>query len=381
MARSVVGCEADARDRISQLPVKILDHIMGLLPIREAARTAVLSKPSDDLGEYSCLYAINKVLLHHKGSIRKFVFLHSRVERLTVGSLSFHMPKWLLLVTRKGVEEIELHLRGEAYELPVCLFSCSTLTRLHLCSLSIEPLSSPCTLPNVTYLIFERVCFGIRSLPNCVVDAPKLKNLSFLHCEDVFHFNITARNLCTLRINGFYGSKLGIFLPANLDLNSISTLIIDTRILEYFLGRYTAKQFMLQLPSLNVEQLSLRFLCFQHDVAASAFACLLCKCPKLCHLEICFLWVGDRNKCIDATSKHLKKLRSVARTHKMLLSLKLSYFDGSWFQMHFIQEMLACLPAFENVVIDGNGLNKEPEAMEEISRFPRASAKATIVFQ
>ncbi|VFR03507.1 unnamed protein product [Cuscuta campestris] len=83
-------CSVDG-DQIRQLPVEILDHIMGLLPIQQAAKTAVLSKVWRDVwsslthlcfddnffgyfqikhqkeGKYfklsSCLYAINKVLL------------------------------------------------------------------------------------------------------------------------------------------------------------------------------------------------------------------------------------------------------------------------------------------------------------------------------
>ncbi|RAL37563.1 hypothetical protein DM860_000257 [Cuscuta australis] len=415
MARSLVPRNPDAMDKICRLPVEIVDHIMGLLSILEAAITASFSKVwrdawfglshlcfdeqffslfckkdpqgSEYVEDYSCSYVITKILLQHKGSIRKFVFLHSGVEALTVKSQSFHMSRWLLQVTRQGVEEIELRFSSKEYKLPNCVFSCSTLTRLHLFSLSIEPLSSPCTLPNVTSLLFDRVCFGTRNvgvrsgtrnLPNYDVHVPKLKDLSFLYCEGVPHFNITAQNLYSLTIMCRYGSYLQSFLTDNLDmLSSICTLELD----------YSALQGFLQIfPSLNVEQLKLSDFDFQWDGVASTFVCLLCKCPKLCKLEIVFKRVENKSKCIDAESEELKKLRSEARTHQMLSYIKLSSFDGSMLQMHFIQEMLACLPALEKVVITGDpspvfDWNKKRKTSKKIARFPCASVKAKIVYQ
>ncbi|VFQ95332.1 unnamed protein product [Cuscuta campestris] len=240
MAKPAVRRHAPARDRISQLPIEILDHIMGLLPVQQAAKTAVLSKVWRDVwfsltrlcfdhdffsyfhkkyrraSKYvkksSCLYVINKVLLQHKGRIRKFVFLYGNAGKLTVRSRSFDMDQW-----------------------------------------------------------------------------------------------------------------------------------------------------------------------------TSAFICLLNKCPKLCNLEISFTpeWGEDINKCVDAESKRLKNLRRVLQTHKMLLILQLSSFSGLRPQMHFIQEMLACLPALEKVIISrsyGFDWSKKHETLEEISHFPRASAKAKLVF-
>ncbi|XP_031121357.1 F-box/LRR-repeat protein At3g59200-like [Ipomoea triloba] len=97
-----------SRDRISQLPADILDHILGFLPIQDAAKTAVLSSIWRDVwfsltqlnfdhgffcyiykkhrhaNKYAkksavSLYVINKILLLHKGTIRKFVLSFYKV--------------------------------------------------------------------------------------------------------------------------------------------------------------------------------------------------------------------------------------------------------------------------------------------------------------
>ncbi|VFQ78055.1 unnamed protein product [Cuscuta campestris] len=219
MERRVVQCRptrctaaaADARDRISQLPIEILDHIMGLMPIYGAAKTAVLSKlwrdvwsslsrlcfdesfftyfdkkcPQEEASECirksRCFYAINKILLKHKGSIQKFVLLFPCRGKHTVPSRSYDMDQWLLLVTRWGVEGIHLLFGHKQYKLPDCIFSCSTLKRLHLHALLVEPLNSPRALPNLTTLCFEDVIFVPTNPTNYALDVPKLENLSFSH--------------------------------------------------------------------------------------------------------------------------------------------------------------------------------------------------------
>ncbi|RAL37559.1 hypothetical protein DM860_000253 [Cuscuta australis] len=416
MSRSVVQYHAADGDRISQLPVEILDHIMGLLPVEQAAKTAVLSRVWRDVWFslsrlcfddnffrifpkkcprgikcvtiYSCLYVINNILLHHKGSIRKFVCLRSWPVTLDVRCESPATDKLLMSVTGQGVEEINLCFVNGKYKLPDCIFSCSTLRILHLERFYIEPQSSACILPNATSLSFKCCDFGTRGLSSYAVDVLKLENLSFMYCTNLFHFNIGARNLYSLTINHCFSSKTGNFLPVNLNLSSISVLDIDSFSLQGFLGQYTSKGHSLQPFALNVERLKLSEFCFRDDARISAFVCLLCKCPKLSHLEIgfedvVFMLAGDINKRVD--SGLLKKLLSVVRTHKLLSSLKLSSFTGLRPQMHFIEEMLASLPSLEEVVIiclpHRFDWNKKRDIFEEISHFPCASHKPKIAYR
>ncbi|VFQ95334.1 unnamed protein product [Cuscuta campestris] len=410
MVRRVAPHPSVDGDQIRQLPVEILDHIMGLLPIQEAAKTAVLSKLWGDVwssltqlcfdynffryfqikhrkeGKYfklsSCLYAINKVLLQHKGPIKKFVFLFPGGCPLIVRSRSYDMNQWLLLVTQQGVEEIRLCFGSREYKLPECIFSSSTLKRLHLSGLCIAPQISPCTSPNLTSLCFKEAKFLPRNTTNYSIDVPKLENLSFYCCENISHFNIIARNLRSLRIARHSTGKGDNFLPVNIDLRSIHTLDLEGSSHEDILGDHTSNGLPPQLPALNVKSLKLSGDYFLTD---AAFVCLLRKCPKLCKLKIHFQREWDMSRCIDATSGHFEKLRCVAQTHKMLWSLKFWAFNGSKPQMHFIKEMLANLPALEKVVIIYSlymfDRNKKHDILEEISHFPCASPKAKIAYQ
>lgn len=408
MARYVIEGHTAARDRISQLPSEILDHIMGLLPIQEAAKTAVLSRVWTDVwsnlsqlcfdihffnycekkhwraSKYhrisACFYVVNKVLLQHKGSIWKFIFLLSHVGKQTVKSRSFDLDQWLLLVTRRGVEEIHLRFGNGNYTPPGCIFSCSTIRSLHLHGVSMDPLYCPCTLPNATSLCFENVRLVTENLPNYALIVPKLENLSFTDCTNMFHFIDSARNLHSLTIDCYFNSNLSTFQPVNLDFRSIRTLVLDANTLKHLFGQDTIKGF-----SLNVEQLKISCFCVEDDDMTNAFLSLLCNCPMLCTLEISFQQIrihGDMRS--DATLEHFKKLQGVGKTHKMLSSMKLRTFEGSRLQMCFIKEMLACFPALEEVVIIGSFWfvwNKEHDIWEEISHFSCASPKVRIAFE
>ncbi|VFR03511.1 unnamed protein product [Cuscuta campestris] len=305
---------------------------MGLLPIQQAAKIAVLSKvwrdawsgltrccfdhhfflyfenrPREEANECIekplCWNVIKKVILEHKGSIRKFVFLFSSFRKVNVRLQPCDLDESLLLVTQRGVEEIHLSFGFNEYKLPECVTSCSTLVRLYLQGFSIDPQNATWTLPSATSLSFDFVYFGTRNLSNYVFDVPKLENLSFINCKDVFLFDITTRNLHNLTINSCYSSKIGSFLPVNMDLKSICTLAFDIDSLQDFFCKTTTKGLSIQLPTLNVELLKLSGFCFQDKAGVSAFVRLLCKCPKLRSLEIKFQTVCDKwtniNKCMD----------------------------------------------------------------------------------
>lgn len=394
-----------SRDRISQLPADILDHILGFVPIQDAAKTAVLSSIWRDVWHsltqlnfdrgFFCyinnkhhhtskyvrksaasLYVINKVLLLHNGTIRKFVLNFYNGGILAIRSRSYDFDQWLLLVTQKGVEEIYIRFGEKAYRFPGCIFSCLTLKRLHLYHVIVDPINFPCILPNVASLCFEWVDFvGPINCLDCAIDVPALENLSFINCKNTFYFDIIAPKLRSLTIESCSSNGLGKFLPVYLDLRSISTLELCGFVKE-FVQEFTRVGFQL-----NVEYLKLSCreeFYTQSDRSSSLLAHLLRLCPKLRKLDIALFSLSSvATVSMDA----LLELHVAAQTNKMLHALKFSSFKGSHLEMLFTRELLASFLTLEKVVIvrdyycekDSTGI------MQELLDLPVASTKTKII--
>ncbi|CAH9093479.1 unnamed protein product [Cuscuta epithymum] len=326
----------DQRDRIRELPAGILDKVLGLLPIVEAARTAVLSTYWRDAWyELSCLEfdwdywismyndrtpylkVINQVLKQHIGPIQKFsIYTTEKVYKSEFDEL-------FLLVTHKGIDAIGIELNWEAfleYRLPSCIFSCCTLKTLDLFGVNIEPINAPLIFPNVTSLCFSCVRFGARNHHLHAVNLPMLESVSYDQCYGISHFNMTAPKLGSLSIAGCNddddddddddgddderdgevdndGNDNGSatekgenklsngFLPMNFDLTSIHTLQLSSDSIEGFVD-YICKM-RPKLLALNVEYLEFSGLCYKFYYINSKFIKLLWRCPKLCKLDIC----------------------------------------------------------------------------------------------
>nr|GMD28563.1 F-box/FBD/LRR-repeat protein At1g13570-like [Ipomoea batatas] len=317
----------------------------------------------------------------HKGTIWKFVLNIYNVGIHAIRSRSYDFDQWLLLVTRKGVEEIYISFEKEAYRLekafrlPSCIFSCLTLKRLHLYGVVIEPMNFPCILPNVASLCFECVDFGPINCLDCAIDVPVLEKLSFIRCRNIFHFDITAPKLCSLTIEFCSSTVRGKFLPVNLDLRSISTLDLDL----LFKG---LKEFSRMGFHLNVEYLKLS--CDQEFYtksygSSSMFVHLLRLCPKLRKLDIKLPWFDSMaTKRMDI----LSELHAVSLTNKMLNALKFMSFQGLQIEKLFIKELLASLSTLEKVVIVREKHYRKKDStgvMQELLDLPFASTKMKII--
>ncbi|XP_019149871.1 PREDICTED: F-box/FBD/LRR-repeat protein At1g13570-like [Ipomoea nil] len=411
------------RDRISELPVDIVDKILGFLPIKQAARMAVLStfwrdmwfkltqlnfdsmflshitikyshalidirtqttqeqqKKNNDIWMSATMYVINKVLNQHNGLIRKFVidFHDAYYSRKLLRSRSFDLDQWFLFVTRKGVEEIDLiTLMNEyRYRMPNCIFSCPTLRGLHLNGVSVDSINAHWTLPNVISLCFENVDFdGVDLL--VPVDFPMLENLSYINCDNLSNLNIIAQKLESLTINECHAFQLSI----NSDLRSIRTLDLDNYALKEFVKRCNRRGVQPQPLALNVECLRVSEHTFLRDDISSAFIHLLRMCPKLCQLDISLL-------LIDVLGTLSEEFNTVAQGLEKLHNLNLIDFLAHEEDIVFIKGLLAFFPALEKVVItrsevcdydeDSDDYEDFENYEEELLHFPCASTKAKI---
>ncbi|KAK8462118.1 hypothetical protein SEVIR_1G154200v4 [Setaria viridis] len=152
------GCAPDGVDRISRLPEEVLRNVISHLPAKDAARTAALAwrwrglwrsvplalvdahllpdggaggRPRDMLGRDSpgVAAAVSRVLTAHPGPFR--------CVHLTCSTMDAHraeIARWLELLAAKGVKELVFVNRPWPLDLrlPASLFSCTSLTCLHI---------------------------------------------------------------------------------------------------------------------------------------------------------------------------------------------------------------------------------------------------------
>ncbi|KAK3139462.1 hypothetical protein QOZ80_5AG0383650 [Eleusine coracana subsp. coracana] len=154
---------ADGVDRISDLPDEILKDIVSRLPAKSAVRTGALASgwrgiwhsvplvltDSDVFPDpistpnrkrmtremfvtRAVVVDAASVLAAHPGPIRCFYL--TSVTWSFVPSHEAEIARWLRLLAAKGIQELVLNNRPWPYELPLpaALFSCTTLTRLHV---------------------------------------------------------------------------------------------------------------------------------------------------------------------------------------------------------------------------------------------------------
>lgn len=137
-------------DRISDLPDSVLVYILSLLPIDAAARSSVLASRWRRLFRSTLLdfkafiprrdviNAVNSILAAHPTA---------RVRSFRTGWLHFpgdedpSVEGWLRELASRGVQELYLSFRERRQRIPVSLFACASLTRLH---------ASSCTFPDAT---------------------------------------------------------------------------------------------------------------------------------------------------------------------------------------------------------------------------------------
>uniref|UniRef100_A0ACD5Z702 Uncharacterized protein n=1 Tax=Avena sativa TaxID=4498 RepID=A0ACD5Z702_AVESA len=222
---------------IESLPAAMLDEILSHLPIRDAARTSVLSRAWRRRWEpvpYRFLDlplgipadTVDHILAHCAYPVHEF--RHPHVPEPDFGRFN----PWLLRLAAVGVRSISvefewsniIRIEGGDVTLPhihmlhSCILSCRQLATLDLVGCSI-PSPPPCLvgLPSLTTLRLSKVAFpqGVKGLESLISSSPWLRTLQlerlsipFVEVDDdggmYEQWVINAPNLQCLRIISMY---------------------------------------------------------------------------------------------------------------------------------------------------------------------------------
>ncbi|CAL4955634.1 unnamed protein product [Urochloa decumbens] len=206
-ARSAVASESDGgEDIISTLPDDVLSGIVSLLPVKDAARTALLSSRWRDLWASNPLVLDDMDLLlsnpSHVAAVTATVSSAIAAHRGPFRSVSLTcyfaaadkhvLRRWIRTLAAKGVRELVLNnIPWAGFNLlPGALLECRSLQRLRISDWRFPDTSgaavvrrgesSAAALPCLRELVLSRCTIQEQDLDRVVASSPRLKTLVFV---------------------------------------------------------------------------------------------------------------------------------------------------------------------------------------------------------
>ncbi|XP_044957660.1 putative FBD-associated F-box protein At5g56700 [Hordeum vulgare subsp. vulgare] len=221
-------------DRFSALHDDLLRHIITLLPIRYAARTAVLASRwrylwrsnrlvlmDADIPEPAHDAVVPRVLADHLGHFRDVILYDCRLA-----SLDRALPGWPRLLAVKRTERLALGNRFNRSEpssvrlLPAGILRCDSLQQLHLDYWTF-PSGAEVLLPHLRALTLTRIVISDPDLECLIAACPVLKSLG-LFVNSSKHVRLRSKSL------------IGCTLVGPSRVEEFTVTMVDTPLLERF---------------------------------------------------------------------------------------------------------------------------------------------------
>ncbi|XP_021680022.2 F-box/FBD/LRR-repeat protein At1g13570 isoform X2 [Hevea brasiliensis] len=207
-------------DRISNLPWDVLDIILVHLPLREAARTSVLSSKwrykwtglSQFVFDDKCIHSsmvdkaarwmeimkiINKVQSSHSGPIEKF-----KLAAYCCPNQS-DFDQWIAFLTKKGIKELIIQDFSfiKRFKLPSCVFCCPKLSCLELFGCIFKLPAFFKGFDCLKSLKLSQVFIVSDTLESLICNCPALERLTLLNIDHLAFVRIHNPNLKYLKLD------------------------------------------------------------------------------------------------------------------------------------------------------------------------------------
>ncbi|XP_028065108.1 F-box/FBD/LRR-repeat protein At1g13570-like isoform X2 [Camellia sinensis] len=372
-------------DIVSGLPRNLIDNILERMPVRDAARTSILSR-------------------NWSGPVLKF----SLYIPNTHCDWDLHVTQWLLFLSRNGIKELNLDNRNvKSYKLPSYVFSCPELTHLKLRNCVFKPPEVFGGFCNLISLHFEKMVFAANIFGTLVPSVPLLETLNFSGCTGIEHFNIHSPKLKTFFATDSRDVKSISFQSTpNLTMISIvlgkkaenpgqgSTINLNKflydlpRILKicfdgFFLKLLAAGPvpWVFSIPFNQLKHLVFTKIRFDDLDQMSCVLCLLRSSPNLKKLRMTASAV--RENAVEPNPSYLEAPGFIFQMLNQLRTVKITSITGLRAELLFIKCILACSPFLETMHVQYHQIVDAHEGFRistELMRFSRASPRAEIIY-
>ncbi|XP_031111876.1 F-box/FBD/LRR-repeat protein At1g13570-like [Ipomoea triloba] len=403
-------------DNIFNLPGDVLNCILDHLPVRDAARTSILSRkwryiwanhpnlvlePKSMFGDLAnstsddFIDTVNGILLQHIGPILTFEVKLSYVDMT-------HYPyvdRWILYLSRNGLRKLTLDNSSHGlYALPSYVFLCQELTHLRLSNCIFKrPCGATGSFHSLKKLSLNQVAFS-PEVSASIFTASKLQHLSLTKCTGIGHLNLMAvynhfsswylrRIMGITRAHLLLAMRVESFDPnERINLTSlfehwsqISKITLDGHHLKCLAADSVTSALPVKVN--NLRDLLLFGINFTDLDHISCILCLLHSSPRLNNLEIrvkVSAVTADKSPALQYLQEHI----CINEHINSLQTLRIKYFQGSSAQMLFVKLILACCPSLERITFVDSKVNpwNIPDILKKLLLFPRVSTKAHIVF-
>ncbi|KAJ9563629.1 hypothetical protein OSB04_008789 [Centaurea solstitialis] len=364
------------------LPSKLIHKILGLLPMRVAFRTSILSRNwrhhcaniselqfDDEMFQGSAYnklsikrkltQVIYPILLLHRAPILYFSLYFSEL------SSCCQIDQIILYLSKTStVESFTLFIEvGDAHKLLPSFFMLQQLTCLNLWNCAFQPPSTFCGFSRLTCLYFHYVTITCEVLLRFLVNCPLLKEFTLIGDEKRF-------------IGRWDSSFVELFecLPL------IECLHMDSYPVQCFATGDMPQKLPTLVDSLTV--LRLTDFCIAREVELRSALLLVTSSPNI--QEIVMEMNDNPNEAVSQNAMNLLDLQDYSNVNlDHLRQLEILNMSNTKPGLDFVKLILAKAPMLKKVriVVDEEvDTSNEVQMLRDLVQYERASTKAKIVF-